>query len=90
MTHKALAEILTKYGDSRQVGSRVDVPPSLDLTLFAALGEEGLVIDRVRAVDLEAEYAVASTARGERYVILYEDLRAVRFGGAAGGAGYDR
>lgn len=90
MTHKALAEILTKYGDSRQVGTRVEVPPSLELTLFAALGEESLVIDRVRSVDLEAEYAVASTARGERYVVLYEDLRAVRFGGSGVGAGYER
>lgn len=90
MTHKALAEILTKYGDSRQTGTRVDVPPSLELTLFAALGEESLVIDRVRSVDLEGEYAVVATARGERYVVLYEDLRAVRFGGSGAGAGYDR
>lgn len=90
MTHKALAEILTKYGDSRQVGTRVEVPPSLELTLFAALGDESLVIDRVRSVDLEAEYAVCATARGERYVVLYEDLRAVRFGGTTSGAGYDR
>ena len=88
MTHKALSEILTKYGDSRQTGTRVEVPPTLELTLFAALGEESLVIDRVRAVDLEGEYAVASTARGERYVVLYEDVRAVRFGGGAAGAGY--
>lgn len=90
MTHKALTEILSKYGDGRQSGSRVELPPSVETTLYVALGEEGMVIDRVRSVVLEAEFAVATTARGERYVVLYEDLRAVRFGGGAGvGAGYD-
>ena len=92
MTHKALAEILTKYGDARQSGARIDIPPSLDTTLFVAFGEEGLVIDRVRSVELAAEFALASTARGDRYVLLYEDVRAVRFGGqgASTAAGYER
>jgi len=36
MTHKALAEILTKYGDGRQTGARIDVPPALEATLFVA------------------------------------------------------
>jgi hypothetical protein len=92
MTHKALAEILTKYGDGRQSGARIDIPPSLDTTLFVAFGEEGLVIDRVRSVELGAEFALASTARGDRYVLLYEDVRAVRFGGqgASTAAGYER
>jgi hypothetical protein len=90
VTHKALSEILTKYGDSRQVGSRLEVPPSIELTVFAALGEESMVIERVRSLELEGEYAVVATARGERYVLLYEDVRAVRFGGGAASAGYDR
>ena len=92
MTHKALAEILTKYGDGRQAGARIDIPPSLDTTLFVAFGEEGLVIDWVRSVELGAEFAMASTARGDRYVLLYEDVRAVRFGGqgASTAAGYER
>lgn len=91
MTHKALSEILTKYGDARQTGARVEIPPALELTFYAALGEESLVIDRVRIVDLEAEYLVATTTRTERFVVLYEDVRAVRFGaGTAGAAGYER
>jgi len=91
MTHKALAEILTKYGDGRQTGARIDVPPALEATLFVAFADEGLVIDRVRAVELGTEYAVASTSRGDRYVLLYEDVRAVRFGhGSSAGAGYER
>jgi hypothetical protein len=91
MTHKALSEILTKYGDARQTGARVELPPSLEVTFYAALGEEGLIIDRVRSVDLEAEYLVATTSRTERFIVLYEDVRAVRIGnGSAGHAGYDR
>ena len=91
MTHKALSEILTKYGDARQTGARVEVPPRLEVTFYAALGEESLVIDRIRSIELEAEYLVATTARTERFVVLYEDVRAVRFGaGTAGAAGYER
>ncbi|HEU5056790.1 MAG TPA: hypothetical protein VFU21_09690 [Kofleriaceae bacterium] len=91
MTHKALSEILTKYGDARQSGARVEVPPRLEVTFYAALGEESLVIDRIRTVELEAEYVVATTTRSERFIVLYEDVRAVRIGaGAAGHAGYDR
>lgn len=91
MTHKALSEILTKYGDARQTGARVELPPRLEVTFYAALGEESLVIDRVRAVELESEFVVVTTARTERFVVLYEDVRAVRFGATGGGAaGYER
>jgi hypothetical protein len=91
MTNKALAEILTKYGDGRQTGARVEIPPSVEATLFVNFAEEGLVIDRVRTVELSSEFAVASTARGDRYVLLYEDVRAVRFGHSSGaGPGYER
>jgi hypothetical protein len=91
MTHKALAEILTKYGDGRQTGARVEIPPTTEATLFVTFALEGLVIDRVRAVELGNEFAVASTSRGDRYVLLYEDVRAVRFGSGAGGTtGYER
>jgi hypothetical protein len=91
MTHKALAEILTKYGDGRQTGARVDLPPAMETTLFVAFADEGLVIDRVRSIELDTEFAVASTARGDRFVLLYEDVRAVRFGhGSSTAAGYER
>ena len=90
MTHKALEEILTKVGDARQTGARVEIPPALEATLFAAFANEGLVIARVRTVELGGEYAVVGTSRGERFVLLYEDIRAVRFGQGSGAAGYDR
>jgi hypothetical protein len=91
MTHKALSEILTKYGDARQSGTRVEIPPKTDVTFYAALGEESLVIDRIRQVELDSEFVVATTARSEKFVLLYEDVRAVRFGGGpSAGAGYER
>jgi hypothetical protein len=91
MTHKALSEILTKYGDARHSGMRMEIPPRVEATFYVALGEESLVIDKVRLVELEAEFMVATTARSERFVVLYEDVRAVRFGsGTTGTAGYDR
>ncbi len=91
MTNKALAEILIKYGDGRQTGARVEIPPSVEATLFVNFAEEGLVIDRVRAVELGTEFAVVGTTRGDRYVLLYEDVRAVRFGHSSGSAaGYER
>jgi hypothetical protein len=91
MTHKALAEILTKYGDGRQVGARVEIPPSVEATLFVSFAQEGLVIDRVRSIELGTDFALASTTRGDRYVLLYEDVRAVRFGHVGSGtAGYER
>ena len=69
----------------------MEIPPRLEVTLYAALGEEGLVIDKVRSVELEAEYIVATNSRTERFVVLYEDVRALRIGaGTAGAAGYER
>ena len=69
----------------------MEIPPRLEITFYAALGEESLVIDRIRTVELEAEYLVATTSRTERFVVLYEDVRAVRIGASnAGAAGYER
>jgi hypothetical protein len=91
MTHKALSEILTKYGDARQSGTRIEIPPRIEATFYAALGEESLVIDKIRSVELEQEYLVATTTRNERFIVLYEDVRAVRFAaGSSGAAGYER
>lgn len=69
----------------------MDIPPRLEATFYTALGEESLVIDKIRSVELEQEFLVATTTRNERFVVLYEDVRAVRFGnGGTAAAGYDR
>lgn len=86
MTSKALTEILTKHGGAQTKGNRAEVPLSAELTLFASMPDESLVIERVRQVELEPEYLVAHTARGERFVVLYEDVRAARFASKASAA----
>jgi hypothetical protein len=79
MTPKAFTDILTKQGGAAIRSSRAEVPAASELTLFAAMADEAMVIDRVRLVELEAEYLVAHTAKSERFVLLYEDVRAIRF-----------
>ena len=65
------------------------VPAGAEVTIFAALADEGLQVERVRAVDLEPEFLIAHTARNERFIMLYEDVRAVRLGSSStAGAGY--
>jgi hypothetical protein len=89
MTHKALADILGKHGGGTVKGGRVDLSSSPDVTLFATLGDESLVVEKVRQVDFDDEFLIAVTARNDRYVLVYEDVRAVRLGAAGpSGAGY--
>lgn len=60
-----------------------------EVSLYIAMGIEPLVVDRVASVSLEAESLVAATRRKERYIIAYEDLRAVRLSDEnSGRAGY--
>jgi hypothetical protein len=88
MTNEALVQILTRHGGASAKQNRVEVPTASDVTLFTAFGNEPLVVEKVRSLDLEAGYVVAHTAKQERFVVLYEDIRAVRFAGTATGAGY--
>lgn len=88
MTLKALTEIFAKQGGAAAKGGRVELPAAADVTLFAAIAHESLVVERVKALDLETEYLVAHTARNERFVLAYDDIRAVRFSGGQSGAGY--
>jgi hypothetical protein len=88
MTPRALADILHSQGGA-STGARAELPAGAELTLFAALADEPLVLERVKLVELEAEYLVAHTAKQERFVLLYEDVRALRFAPrSAAGAGY--
>jgi hypothetical protein len=88
MTQKALTDILAKQGGATTRGNRVEIPAAAELTIFAAFADEALVLERVRTVELEGEYVVAHTAKSERFIVLYEDVRAIRFASAQVGAGY--
>jgi hypothetical protein len=88
MTHKALSEILARQAGGTSKGNRLELPTAAELTLFAAFADEGLQVERVRAVELENEYVVVHTAKQERFVLLYEDIRAVRVASGQASAGY--
>ena len=49
-----------------------------EVTLYATLGQEALAIDRVTEIELDDEVAIVITRRHERYVLAYEDVRAIR------------
>ena len=88
MTHQALAKIVARHGAATQTENRLELPATAELTLFVALADEALLVERVRTMELEDEYVVAHTSRGERFVVLYGDVRAVRFASSQASAGY--
>ncbi|HUH04533.1 MAG TPA: hypothetical protein VML75_21200 [Kofleriaceae bacterium] len=64
------------------------MPNDIKATLFVSVGSETLVIERVSAVTLGNETLVVRTTRDERYAVVQEDVRAVRFATKGGRAGY--
>ena len=76
-----LAEILTEHGGFVRDGSQFQAPDRGDATIFASLGQQTSVIERIAAFRLESDYLMVTTRRGETYVILYEDVRSLRFAG---------
>ena len=64
------------------------VPKGTSTTLYATIGDESLIVDRVISVKLGSEVVIASTSRGERYAFAFEDIRAVRFAGGGNSTGY--
>ena len=88
MTQEALKEILVKLGRAEAKGSHVDIPAEVELSLIAVLGQENMLIDRVRSVDLEPAFVIATTRR-ETYAVAYEEVRAVRVVQPSSGAGYE-
>jgi hypothetical protein len=78
MTSKVIAEILAKHGGFERDGERLTVGDEAETTLFASIGRESLIIDRVRHVDIDKDVLVVAT-RKERYVLACEDVRALRF-----------
>lgn len=50
-----------------------------DVTVFASLGHETLTVARVVEVALTPDALVLTTARQERYVLFYDDVRGIRF-----------
>lgn len=77
MNPKVLSEILLKNGAVRE-GDRIAVTD--DITLFVAVGEQTITIDKIAFIELMHDLIIAITRRNDRYVMLYEDLRMLRMG----------
>jgi hypothetical protein len=87
MTSQALAEIFAARGGFTADGARLIGSDEAEATLFATLGHESLVIDRVRWVEIQADVVIVAT-RKDLYVLACSDVRAVRFSLAGASPGY--
>jgi hypothetical protein len=84
MTTKALKELLTTHGQCTASGDTIEVGEEGQVAIFASIGSESLVVNQVRKVELLDEMIFATTAKGDAFAILAEDVRAVRFGKTQG------
>ena len=78
MQHKNLIDLMTRQGLGKD-GDAWTVPAGIGATLYLALDDEALIIDRVTRVELHGEVGIAVTARRERYGFELETMRALRF-----------
>lgn len=88
MKRQVLQDLLTRHADVKVEGDSLNVAADVEVSVYVAMGSEPLVIDRISSLKLESEAVVAATRRNERYLIAYEDLRAVRIHDGSGRAGY--
>lgn len=88
MTSKTLTEVLLTLAAGVRDGDEIKIGRDTAATLFVALGNETLTIDRITAVECKADVLIASTQRNERFVLAYEDVRALRIAGVAAKASF--
>jgi hypothetical protein len=88
MTSKVITEVMTSEGGCQREGDTLRVPDDIKATLFVSVGSETLVIEKVSAVTVGGEALVVRTGRDERYAVVAEDVRAMRFASKGGRAGY--
>jgi hypothetical protein len=73
-----LTEVFVKHLGARKDGAALIVPADSDATVFVALEGETLSIVKVARVEVAETLVYLDTAKGERYVIAAEDVRAVK------------
>lgn len=89
MTSKVFIDVLQNVGGVRE-GDTIRVDGDADITLFVSLGIQTLTIDRIAEVECRDDILIASTRKNDRYVLAYEDVRAVRIGANRKQAGLHR
>jgi hypothetical protein len=73
-----LGDILVKQAGARKEGNAFLIPTDHEATFFVGLVGETLAVARVNRVEVVEPFVYADTARGERYVIAPEDVRALK------------
>lgn len=86
MTSKVLIDVLIDANGKRE-GDVISMDSDADVTLFASVGNHTLTVDRIAAVECRNDVLIASTRKSDRFVLAYEDVRAVRIGAVRNKAG---
>lgn len=86
MTSKVLIDVLVKANGSKD-GDLITLEKTSDITLIAAVGSHTLTVDRVASVECQTDVLIATNRKNDRFVLAYEDVRAVRIGAARNKAG---
>jgi hypothetical protein len=87
-----LTEIFVKQLGARKDGAALLVPDSAEASVFVALEGETLAIVRISRIESVDTMITIDTAKGERFIVAAEDIRAVKIdrsetsrkGGSAG------
>lgn len=89
MTSKVLIDVLENANGTRE-GDLINIDKDANITLFASIGNQTLTIDRVAAVDCRSDVVIATTGKNDKFVLAYEDVRAIRIAAPRHKAGLHR
>jgi hypothetical protein len=73
-----LTEVFVKLLGARKDGPALVVPAETDASVFVGLEGETLTIAKVTRLEVTDTTVHLDTARGERFVVLAEDVRVVK------------
>jgi phenylpyruvate tautomerase PptA (4-oxalocrotonate tautomerase family) len=86
MRIEQLTEVFVKHLGARKDGGAFLVPVEADAQLHVALEGETLSIPKITRIEALDTLVLIDTAKGERYIVAAEDIRAVRMDRSARGA----
>lgn len=73
-----LTEVFVKQLNARKDGAAYVVPGDAEASIFIALEGETLTVAKVARLEPADTVVYVDTAKGERYVVAAEDIRAVK------------
>ncbi len=73
-----LTELLVKQAQARKDNGTFVLPADTEVTLFVALAGETLQVPRVTRAEVADPFVCLDTARGDRFVVAPEDVRALK------------